>query len=391
MSFVEVDGARIHYRIDGADDAPVLVLSNSLGADLSMWDPQIPSFARHFRVLRYDCRGHGASTVTPGPYTIERLGRDVIGLLDQLRIAKAHCCGLSLGGIVAMWVATHAPERIERLALCNTAARIGPPELWDARIDAIRNDGVAAIAQAVLGRWFSPAFLARRPDLVAPLRQMMERTPADGYIGCCAAVRDIDQRDSIARIVAPTLVVSGVHDVATPAADGRFLAERIRGSRYVELDAAHLSNIEAAEAFTAAVLRFFMEGHDRMDERERYAAGMEVRRAVLGDAHVDRTLRDRSAFSEEFQDLITRYAWGEVWTRPGLPRHTRSLLTVAILVAQNRADELRMHVRAAANNGVTRDEIKEVLLQAAIYCGVPAANTAFHIAQEVFAEADAKR
>lgn len=256
MSFIDVDGGRIHYRFDGPADVPVLVLSNSLGTDLAVWDPQVPSFARQFRVLRYDSRGHGVSAVTSGPYTIERLGRDVVGLLDGLGIARAHFCGLSLGGMVGMWLAVNVPERIEKLVLCNTAALIGPPEIWNARIDAVREGGMAVISAAVLGRWFTPSFAGRASGAVERMRQMLVATPPEGYVACCAAVRDMDQRDALTSVRASTLVIAGSGDVATPSADGRFLAERIPGARYVELDAAHLSNIEAAERFTDVVMKF---------------------------------------------------------------------------------------------------------------------------------------
>jgi len=253
---IDVDGAGIHCQFDGAADAPVLVLSNSLGTDLTMWDAQVNALALRFRVLRYDTRGHGASAATPGPYSVERLGRDVIGLLDSLGIDRAHFCGLSLGGITGMWLGIHAPDRLRRLVLANTAARIGPPSNWDARIEKVRGGGMGAISQAVVERWFTPVFIARNPDCIAAMRQMMERTPADGYVACCAAIRDMDQREEVAAIDVPTLVITGTQDIATPAADGRFLAERIKDAAYVELDAAHLSNIEAAPAFTAALLAF---------------------------------------------------------------------------------------------------------------------------------------
>ena len=255
-AFVDVDGARIHCRFDGAVGAPVLVLSNSLGTDLAMWDPQVAALARTFRVVRYDTRGHGSSTVSPGPYTIERLGRDVVGLLDGLGIKRAHFCGLSLGGITGMWLGIHVPERVQRLVLANTAARIGPPDNWNARIDKVRTGGMGAIAQAVMERWFTPAYIARHPDRIATMRQIMERTPADGYTACCAAIRDMDLRDAVAAIDAPTLVITGTHDIATPATDGRLLADHIEGATYIELDAAHLSNVEAAPEFTAALLAF---------------------------------------------------------------------------------------------------------------------------------------
>jgi len=253
---IDVAGARIHCRFDGAVGAPVLVLSNSLGTDLAMWDAQVPELARTFRVLRYDTRGHGASTAAPGPCAIDLLGRDVVGLLDRLGIERAHFCGLSLGGMTGMWLGVHAPARLQRLVLPNTAARIGSPETYSARVDKIRAGGMGAVSQAVLQRWFTPAFAAQHPDRMADMRRMIERTPVEGYAACCMAIRDMDQRDAVAAIGAPTLVITGSHDLATPAADGRFLAERIKGATCVELDAAHLSNIEAAPAFTAALLAF---------------------------------------------------------------------------------------------------------------------------------------
>jgi len=256
MAFIEVDGARIQYRFDGPAEAPVLVLANSLGTDLSMWEVQLPSFAQSFRVLRYDSRGHGQSAVTPGPYTIERLAGDVIGLLDGLEIRRAHVCGLSLGGMIGMWLGAHAPERVERLALCNTAAYIGPPELWNTRIDAVRQGGMQAIAAAVIERWFTPSFREHSPEAVERVRQTLLAAPPDGYIACCAAVRDMDQRDTVSLIRAPTLVIAGSQDMATPPTDGRFLSERIQGAQYVELEAAHLSNIEAADRFTETVRSF---------------------------------------------------------------------------------------------------------------------------------------
>ncbi len=256
MSFVEVEGARLNYRFDGPDDAPILLLSNSLGTDLAMWTPQIAEFARRFRVLRYDSRGHGASAVTQGPYSIERLGRDALGLLQGLGIQRANVCGLSLGGMVGMWLGTHAPARVAKLLLANTAARIAPPELWNTRIESVRKGGMNAIANGVLARWFTPAFAERAPEEVERIRRMLTGANADGYCACCAAVRDMDQRETVAHVRAPTLVIAGTSDIATPPADGRFLAETIAGARYVEVAAAHLSNIEAADRFTEAALDF---------------------------------------------------------------------------------------------------------------------------------------
>ena len=255
-AFLEVDGARIHYRVEGPDTAPVLMLSNSLGTDLTMWDPQIAALARGWRVLRYDTRGHGESSAPPGPYTIERLGRDVLGILDGLAIERAHFCGLSMGGMIGMWLGVNAPARIGKLALCNTAARIGPPERWNTRIEAIRANGMASIARGIMQVWFSPAFHERDPAAIDAIRRKFERIGPDGYIACCEAVRDMDQRDAIAAIRAPTLVIAGSVDGSTPPVEGRFLADRIPGARYVELTAAHLSNIEAAPRFTEALTAF---------------------------------------------------------------------------------------------------------------------------------------
>ena len=246
----------IHYRFDGPDDAPVLVMAHSLGIHHGLWDPQLPALGARFRLLLYDARGHGRSQVTPGPYTIERLGRDVVDLLDGLGIERAHFCGLSIGGAVGIWLALSAPGRIRRLILANTAARIGTAEMWNARIEAVRAGGVAAVAPMQMERWFTPAFRERAPEAVDRARQMLLAAPIEGYLGACAAVRDMDARDQVAGISVPTLVISGTHDATAPAADGQYLAERIPGARYLELPAAHLSNIEAADRFGAAVTEF---------------------------------------------------------------------------------------------------------------------------------------
>jgi len=256
MPYVEFDDALTHYRWDGAETRPTLVLANSLGTALAMWDPQIAAWSERFHVLRYDMRGHGASTVLPGPYTVEQLAGDALALLDKLRIERAHFCGLSLGGMVAMWLAVHVPQRIDRLILCNTAAMIPPPEVWDARIEAVNQGGMQAVTQAVLERWFTPAFRDRDPAAVDRVRAMLLGTDPRRYVAACAAVRDNDQREAVRGIAAPTLVIAGTHDPSTPPAQARFLVDRIPGARYVELPAAHLSNIEAPAPFDAAVLDF---------------------------------------------------------------------------------------------------------------------------------------
>jgi 3-oxoadipate enol-lactonase len=258
MPFLEIGDFRVHYALSGPASAPVLVLSNSLGTNFSMWDPQIPSFEKHFRVLRYDTRGHGQSSVTPGPYRIEQLARDVLHLLDRLTIDRVHFCGLSMRGTIGMWLGTNAPERLHKLVLCNTAPRIGTAEVWNARIDAVSKGGMQSIAPAVIERWFTPVFRAAAPETVAHTQSMIEASPPKGYAACCAALRDMDQRESISSIRVPTLVVCGAKDPATTVADGQFLVGKISGARLLELPTAHLSNIEAPERFSTEVLKFLI-------------------------------------------------------------------------------------------------------------------------------------
>ena len=256
MPTARLSDVSIHYQVDGDAAAPPLLLSNSLGTSMEMWEPQLAALAARFRVIRYDSRGHGQSTVTPGPYTIEQVANDALGLLDALKVARTHFCGLSMGGMVGMWLGIHAPERIDRLVLANTAAKIGTAELWNARIDAVRKGGMASIAPAVLARWFSAQLLEAPTPIIARMRATLETISPGGYAASCAAVRDMDQRHLVGRIRAPTLVIAGTDDLATPAAEGRFVAEQVPHARYVEVPAAHLSNVQAAPAFTQALLQF---------------------------------------------------------------------------------------------------------------------------------------
>ena len=256
MALIDLHGNRFHYELDGASGAPVLMLSNSLGTNLGMWRPQMEAFGRRLRVLRYDTRGHGASAITPGPYTVEQLAGDVLGLLDALDIRRASFCGLSMGGATGMWLATYAAQRFDKVVLCNTSARIGTIEFWNARIAMLRQGGLAPAASAIMERWFSAGFRGRDPKTVATMSAMLCATQLDGYVACCESLRDNDQRESITAIRLPVLVISGTRDVATPPADGRFIAERVPGARYVEFDTAHLSNIEVPEKFSETVLNF---------------------------------------------------------------------------------------------------------------------------------------
>ena len=253
MPLARLDAIDLHYTLDGAAGAPVLVLAHGLGLAAGMWDAQIATFATRFRVLRYDARGHGASSVPSADSTIDDLGRDAVALLDRLGLARVHFCGLSLGGMTAMWLGIHAPERIASLVLANTAAQIGTREMWDTRIATVNGHGMTAISDAAVGRWIMPPFVARSAPVVSELKSMFERTPAAGYASCCAANRDADLRDAIVRIRAPALVVSGTHDVATPAVEGQWMAANIFRSGYVELPTAHLSNVEMPDVFAGLV------------------------------------------------------------------------------------------------------------------------------------------
>jgi len=258
MPFAPVEGVQLHYRFDGPQELPVLVLSNSLGTDLSMWDAQIPVFTQRFRVLRYDSYGHGASTFAGGGFRIGRLGEDVVRLLDHLGIANISFCGLSVGGLVGQWLGLHAAERLTKLVLCNTAAHIGTSDSWNARIDAVKKGGLASISESILERWFTRRFHERDPATVNHFRQILEATPSGSYIATCAAIRDADLREEVSKIHVKTLVIAGTQDKATPPEGGRNLIERIVGSKYVEFDTAHLSNVEFAQQFSEEVLKFLV-------------------------------------------------------------------------------------------------------------------------------------
>jgi len=261
MPYFDCGSAQLYYELAGSEDKPWLVLSNSLGTTLHMWDDVLPRLAAQFRILRYDMRGHGLSSVPPRPYSLADLGNDLLSLLDELSIARCHFCGISISGLLGMCLGIHAPHRVERLILANTAPRIGTEARWNDRIARVLRDGTASIADAGMERWFTPDFRERAPQRVAEMRAMMSAISSEGYAGCCAALRDTDQTADVHRILTPTLIVSGTFDPGTTAADGKALAQRIRGSQYVELPTAHLSPVEAPEEFGSAVLDFLRRKH----------------------------------------------------------------------------------------------------------------------------------
>lgn len=256
MPFLDTNQAQIHYVLEGDSAKPVLILSNSLGADFYMWDLQMWDFLQSFRVLRSDTRGHGKSSVTPGPYTIEQLAKDVLALADSQQLDRFHFCGLSMGGQIGMWLAANAPERLNKVVLCSTAAKIGTSEMWNARIATVLKEGMKSVAAAAIERWFTASFRAKNPAVIAHIHQVLETTSPEGYAACSAAVRDFDFREQLNKIRTPTLVISGAHDPATTPADGQFLANHIPCARYVELNGAHLSEIEDADRFTRELSAF---------------------------------------------------------------------------------------------------------------------------------------
>jgi len=259
MPMIDADGCLLNVSVEGRDGGPTLMLSNSLGSTLQMWEPQMRAFTQVFRVIRYDRRGHGKSQVPPGPYSIERFGRDALAILDDLNIEKVHWCGVSMGGMVGQWLAAHAPKRIGKLVLANTTCYYPDPAIWDARITAVRDNGLLGIADTVIAGWLTQEFRDHNPDVADRMKAMLVATPVEGYLACCAALRALDLREDILSIKSPTLVVAGRHDKSTPIAMAEAIRSRISGASMTIVDAAHISNVEAAGAFNDAVLGFLTQ------------------------------------------------------------------------------------------------------------------------------------
>jgi 3-oxoadipate enol-lactonase/4-carboxymuconolactone decarboxylase len=369
----------LHHTTEGRAEAPALVLGPSLGTGLRLWDAQVPALARGHHVIRYDLPGHGASPAgTEPPRTVAALAAHVLALADALGIDRFAYAGVSLGGAIGAHLAAHHPERVASLALVCTSADFGAPEPWYERAAHVRAEGLGRLVASAPSRWFTPGHVLNGATR-ALLADQRAVDPA-AYAACCEAIAAYHLDDAaLARVTAPTLVLAGRQDTATPPAHARRLADAIPRASLTEIDgAAHLAPVEQPARVTAALLAHLgsTAHHD----------GAAVRRDVLGAAHVDRATAATTRFTAPFQDFITRYAWGEIWTRPGLDRRTRSCVTLTALVARGHLDELALHVRAAVTNGLTPEEIGEVLLQSAVYCGVPAANSAFAVAARVLAE-----
>ncbi|MFC8858726.1 3-oxoadipate enol-lactonase [Streptomyces sp. NPDC057144] len=364
----------LNHLSEGPASAPPLLLGPSLGTSYALWDAVAPELSVGHRVIRWDLPGHGGSPadlIGPGA-TVGDLAELVLALADSLGLERFAHAGVSLGGAVGLHLAVHHPERVSSLAVVCSSAHFGGAGAWRERAARVREEGLARLADSADARWFTPGFTV--PRLV---RDHREADPG-AYAACCDALAAFDLRDRVAEISAPTLLIAGREDPATPPAHLRELADAVPGSTLTEIPgASHLAPAERPEAVLTALRAHFGGGAGR---------GMAVRREVLGDAHVDRAQARQTPFTARFQDFISRYAWGEIWTDETLSRRERSMVTLTALVAHGHYEELAMHVRAARRNGLTADEIGAVLLQTAVYCGVPAANSAFATAQRVLAE-----
>ncbi len=253
------DGCLLNVSVDGRADAPALMLSNSLGCALQMWQPQMAALTERFRVIRYDRRGHGKSSVPSGPYSMERFGTDALAILDHLKVEKTHWCGLSMGGMVGQWLGANAPDKFNRIVLSNTSCYYPDPTNWLNRIKAVKQGGIKAVADTVIAGWLTPDFREREPQTTANMKAMLIATPVEGYLACCEALSTLDQRALLPKIKSPTLVIAGQHDMATPAAAGEFIRDNIAGANLTILDAAHISNVERVDAFTEAVIGFLTQ------------------------------------------------------------------------------------------------------------------------------------
>jgi 3-oxoadipate enol-lactonase/4-carboxymuconolactone decarboxylase len=375
------------HELTGPNHAPVVVFSNSLGTTWEMWDAVVPALRGRYRILRYDTRGHGRSPVVAGATTIEALADDLAGLLDGLGIPSAHMVGLSLGGMTMQVLAVRRPDLVRSLVLAATSAHMPPADAWTKRGAAVRERGMGVVAEAVAQRWFTPDF-AEAPAAIRAREGLAAMEP-EGYAACCDAIAAMDLRGVIGAIRAPTLVVAGAEDPATPLDHAQEIARAIPDAELVILPrAAHLLAVERPDAFAGQLLGFLarVDAMGRPSSGATFASGLANRKHVLGSEHVDRSLAKAGPFAMPWQDFITRMAWGEVWGDPTIPWKTRSMVTLAMMVALHREEEFKLHVRPALRNGVSVEELRALLIQTAIYGGVPAANAGFRWVKEVLGE-----
>lgn len=386
MPFALNGATRIYWRSDGSRALPALVLGNSLGTDFSLWDPVLPRLMRHFRVIRFDMRGHGASDAPDGDYTMDQLAGDLAAVVQAAELESFDYCGVSLGGMVGMAYAQRPGQRLRKLVLSNTAVQF-PAGVWDTRIDNVRRGGMKAIADAVLGRFFTPGFLALGDPRVERVKETLLSLEPHGYAGCCAAIRDMRIAGGLGGIAVPTRVLTGAEDGSTPPERGIEIAQAIPGATVTALPGAHIPMIELPVQWGDAVLDFLAPEGD-LAESERYALGLERRREVLGRAYVDERLAARTEFNTAFQEMITQLAWGRVWTSSRIDDVTRRIVVLAVTAALGRWEEFELHVGAALRAGVEARLIEEALFMVSVYAGVPAANTGFAIAGRLLNKRD---
>lgn len=405
----------LQYRSDGPEDAPVLVLGPSLGTTWHMWDRQIPELTREWRVVRFDLPGHGGAPAQPAG-SVAELGDRVLATLDELGIQRFGYAGCALGGAIGLDLALRAPHRVASLALVATSPRFGTPDEFRRRGVIVRTNGLEPMARAAPEQWFTPAFAAAQPAIVDWAVQMVRTTDPGCYVAACEALAVFDVREALGRIGVPVLVLVGADDQVTGPAEARTLVAGIADAPLAVVPgASHLAPVEQPAAVTELLVGHFARlaqdtgaltapplppvpavvapaesapatpaEEDRAPRSDPYENGLKLRREILGDAHVDEALGD--GFGTDFQVLATRFAWGEVWSRDGLDRRTRSAVTLAALIAGGHHEALADHTRAALRNGLTPDEIREVLLQTAVYCGLPAAESALRVVGRVVKE-----
>lgn len=379
--FIQANGRIVHVLVDGPVAAPPLLMLHSLGTSGAVWEPQAAALCGTFRVIRPDFRGHGLSEASAGPFAMADLAADMLAVLDALHIHRADVAGISLGGMVAQAVAHRAPDRVASLMLVDTAMAIPPAQGWLDRAALVRAQGIGAIADAVMARWVTPAFM----DMPGAhgLRTMLLRTPAEAYALAAEAIGLADLTASTTALTnIPAMVLVGAEDLATPVASAQALATALDATLTVVPNAAHIPTIEAPHHVTAA-LRAFLQP----PVTDHAVAGLAMRKRVLGAAHVERSFANATAMDIDFQNFATTVAWGTVWTRPGLTLRERSMLVLTILASLGHHEELRLHLGATRNTGATPADVVEVLLHVAAYAGIPAANSAVRLAKEVLGDA----
>lgn len=373
-------------QFGGADTAPLLLLGPSLGTSAAtLWSAAAARLSQHWRVVGWDLPGHGRGD-TADAFTIAELAAGVLALADEFTGETFHYAGDSVGGCVGLQLLLDVPHRIASATLLCTGAAIGTPDAWRERAAIVRSGGTETMVAAAAQRWFPEGFADREPVVSSALLEALRSTDSDSYARVCEALAEFDVVDRLHEITTPVLAVAGSQDIATPPDHLQRIATGVKDGRLVVLDGVgHLAPAEVPARVAALIAEHASTGSPKTID-EVYAGGLAVRRDVLGDAHVERAIAATTDFTADFQRFITEYAWGAIWTRPGLDRRSRSLITLTALVARGHHEELKMHLLAARRNGLSNDEIKELLMQTAIYCGVPDANTAFRIAADVLPE-----